>query len=154
MRRILNIGSEERQLQIPVRITFKAARIYRAEFGNDLIEDLTDTNQRLSGINMTQIWASMRGKDIDLSDEKAVTQAILSEVNFADIGTDRPLTFEETERSARIVWAFAKADNPSLPGVEDWIDSFEGVLPFREIVGTLYSLWIEATATTVTLKNG
>lgn len=154
MERVLEIKSDETTITIPVRISLRAGRIYRTEFGRDLIADLAALYQKTTIDNQTKLFGVLREKNIDFADETAVTQAIMENADLLLMTQDQPLSFSDTERAGQILWAFAKNSNEQIPGAEAWIDSFDILIPYKEVISTVYSLWQQASSPTIELKNG
>lgn len=154
MERVLEIKSDEGIVTIPIRISLRAGRIYRTEFGRDLIADLAELYKKTTMDNQAKLFEILRGKNVDLSDETAVTKAIVENADLLLISQDQPLTFADTERAGQVLWAFAKNSNEQIEGANDWADSFDILIPYKEIVPTIYSLWQQASTPSVVLKNG
>lgn len=155
MERILEIKGDEGIVTIPVRISLRAGRIYRTEFGRDLIADLATLHQAIEGNWQTEIFKELSRNQVDRKNSAAIEAFFEARPDLMLLMNDRVLSFDETETGLRILWAFAKNHDETIrKGVEEWADSFEAVLPVRDLIEIVYGLWATASAPTVALKNG
>lgn len=155
MERVLEIKSGEGSVTIPIRISLRAGRIYRTEFGRDLIADLAELYQVITGDWQTDIFKELSRNKVDLKDNSAVEAFFEARPELMLLMNDRVLSFDETETGLRILWTFAKNHDDTIKkDVEAWADSFETVLPVRELIEVVYRLWTTASTPTVALKNG
>lgn len=155
MERILEIKGDEGIVTIPVRISLRAGRIYRTEFGRDLIADLATLHQAIEGNWQTEIFKELSRNQVDRKNSAAIEAFFEARPDLMLLMNDRVLSFDETETGLRILWAFAKNHDETIrKGVEEWADSFEAVLPVRALIEIVYGLWATASAPTVALKNG
>ena len=106
MERILEIKSDETTIAIPVRISLRAGRIYRTEFGRDLIADLSALYQAIEGEPQAKFLKELSAHQIDPEDEIAVKAFLKENPEVMILIADRVLSFEETETGLRILWAF------------------------------------------------
>lgn len=147
----LKMKIQEQDIALEVNLANRAGRIYRQQYGRDLISDMGDIYKKLhkspfSGIDMTDI--NPNGLT-----EQEIFERIMSKVNVNDYLTKTMLSFDDTETAGKIIWAFAKNRNENIPTYEDWIDSFDFVLPVEEIITALYDAWGKSARPTVVLKN-
>lgn len=154
MRRELSINMGDEQLVIPVRISMRGCRFYRAEFGRDLVTDLYAITEKLQSKDVMAAVLEVIKDGVDIKDENALYSALFKKYGADFINQETPMSFEDMETAGKILWSFAKNENDALSPYERWIDSIsEGVLPLQNIAMTLYALWNESAATTVELKN-
>ena len=155
MERILEFKSDESTITIPIRLSLRGCRFYRTEFGRDLIADLAALYQAIEGEPQAKFLKELSAHQIDPENEIAVKAFLKENPEVMILIADRVLSFEETETGLRILWAFAKNHDDTLQqSAEDWGDSFDTVLPVRELILAIYGLWVAASAPTVALKNG
>ena len=149
----LKMNIQDQEFNLVVDLTMKAGRIYRQQFSSDLIDDLTDIYQKVNPsiydhLDLTGIQTE--GK----TEEEIYNQVIAKAMPvWAEVQKKLALNFEDTERASRIIWAFAKNADNDLPGYEDWIDSFDFVLPVKELITVLYGAWNESAKPIVEVKN-
>lgn len=150
----LKMRIHEQEYNLEVNLANRAGRIYRQQFNRDLLKDMSDIYKKLhkspfEGLNIQDI-------EIEGKTEQEIYQQIISKIDlskFLEKNMNAPLDFEETERSGQIIWAFAKNRDEKIPNYEDWVDSFDFVLPVGEIVTALYEAWGKSAMPTVELKN-
>lgn len=154
MERVLEVTIDEAVTRIRIRATLGAARIYRTAFGGDLIADLVALQRSLNGGLETKMLEALNGKDVDFSDEAAVTKALMEATDFASLVETRVPSFEEMEQVGQVLWAFAKNADGATPAYESWIGQVEGALSVSaDLVDQLYRIWTQSAGTTVVLKN-
>lgn len=155
MERVLEIQSDGKTIEIPIRISLRAGRIYRTAFGRDLVEDLVSCEKEINGDKRYKLLAALSELDVNPRNKKAVDEALIKHPDLVLMAMEEPmLTFSETERAQGIIWAFAKNANEHIQGPEDWVDSFPISLPVQKLIPTLLTLWQDASQTTVSIKNG
>lgn len=150
----LKMRIQEQEYNLEVNLANRAGRIYRQQFNRDLLKDMSEIYKKLhkspfEGLNIQDI-------EIEGKTEQEIYQQIISKIDlskFLEKNMNAPLDFEETERSGQIIWAFAKNRDEKIPNYEDWVDSFDFVLPVGEIVTALYEAWGKSAMPTVELKN-
>ena len=150
----LKMRIQEQEYNLEVNLANRAGRIYRQQFNRDLLKDMSDIYKKLhkspfEGLNIQDI-------EIEGKTEQEIYQQIISKIDlskFLEKNMNAPLDFEETERSGQIIWAFAKNRDEKIPNYDDWVDSFDFVLPVGEIVTALYEAWGKSAMPTVELKN-
>lgn len=153
MERVLEIQNDGKTVKIRIRLTLGAARIYRAEFGRDLIEDLETLYDKLVNKDSHAILEAIKEKDVDLRDEKALYDAFLESVDISELTKKKGFRYEELEQAARLIWAFAKNSDTMIPGVDAWIENLDAVIPMEEVIPILYQLWSGTYKTTIKIKN-
>lgn len=140
---------------LEVNMTNRAGRIYRQQYGRDLIKDMAELYRKivqtpLSGIDLSGI------KIVDRSEEEIYEQ-LMERVDYKKLLASNEelisLDFEEIERAGQIIWAFAKNKDEKLPNYEEWIDGFDYILPVENIIRSLYEAWGKSAQPTVELKN-
>lgn len=150
----LKMTIQDVEEKIEVNLTNRAGRIYRQQFGRDLIDDMTEIYQKIhknpfEGIDFSEI-------DLDGKTEEEVYRQIMSKVDVPKIlskSDNMVLNFDDTEKVCQIVWAFAKNRNLDTPDYMEWIDSFDFVLPVNDLLSALYNAWNKTAQPTVELKN-
>ena len=149
----LKMKIQDQEFTLDVNLANRAGRIYRQQYGRDLLKDMAEIYRKLhkspfSGINVGDI-------DLTGKTEKEIYEQLISRVDISKFIEQNSvsLDFEETETGGKIIWAFAKNRNDSIPNYEDWIDSFDFVLPVGDIVSALYEAWGKSAQPTVEIKN-
>ena len=150
----LKMKIQDQEFRLEANLTNRAGRIYRQQFGRDLIRDMSEIYKKLhksplEGIDLSGV--SFKGKT-----EEEIYDQILSNVDVGKLvsgQSDNTLDFEEDERGGQIIWAFVKNQDDKTPNYEEWIDSFDFVLPVGDIVSALYEAWTNAARPTIELKN-
>lgn len=154
MRRILEFVIDEEKISLPVRLTLRAARIYRTEFGRDLIRDLTETQREISRpIQQALKSVKLPPQALGLEGD-ALEKYVLDQVDLSSVIAIEPLADGQIDIGAQCIWAFAKNADEDLPEFSKWLDIFDVVLPVQELCSTLFELWHAATRTTIEIKNG
>ena len=104
----LKMKIQDQEFDLNVNLANRAGRIYRQQYGRDILRDMTDLYKKLNkspfeGIDMT-------GIDIKGKTEQEIYDDLLSHVDMAKFLESRTnsigLDFEETERAGQIIWAF------------------------------------------------
>lgn len=151
----LKMKIQDQEFDLVANMTNNAGRIYRQQFGRDVLKDMSAIYRTVNksiydGLDLTGI--EIAGKT-----EEEIYEQLMSRVDVSKliaVETEKePLSFEETERCAQIVWAFVKNADKNLPGFEEWIDSFDFILPVADITCALYDAWTKSAVPTVELKN-
>ena len=147
----LKMKIEEQEIAIDVNLANRAGRIYRQQYGRDLIADMSDLYKKLHKSPFSEI--DMTGVDLNALTEQEIFERIMSKIDVNDYLKKQVLSFEDTETAGKIIWAFAKNRNENIPNYEDWIDSFDFVLPVEDIVTALYDAWGKSARPIVEIKN-
>ena len=147
----LKMKIEEQEIAIDVNLANRAGRIYRQQYGRDLIADMSDLYKKLHKSPFSDI--DMTGVDLNSLTEQEIFERIMSGIDVNDYLKKQVLSFEDTETAGKIIWAFTKNRNESIPNYEDWIDSFDFVLPVEDIVTALYDAWGKSARPIVEIKN-
>lgn len=151
----LKMKIQEQEFALEANLSNRAGRIYRQQFNRDLLKDMTDLYKKthksiFDGVDLT-------GIDLKDKTEQEIYEQILSRVNMAEfiesLNKSQSLTFEETDQCGQIVWAFVKNKDADTPNYEDWIDSFDFILPVVDISNTLFEAWNKSAQPTIELKN-
>lgn len=149
----LNMKLQDQEFDLTINMTMNAGRIYRQQFQRDLIKDLAELYQKFN----LSIYDSidLKGIETEGKTEEEITQQIITRAFPAWSEAQRKITptYEDTERTGQILWAFAKNADMNLPGYEKWIDEFDYILPTKEIVIALYGAWNDSAKPTVEIKN-
>ena len=151
---IITLKLNETNTELEVNMTNRVGRIYRQAFSRDILKDMQIIYKKLHKSPFEGI--DMSGINIEGKSEEEIYQMLISKVDMTkllDARENATLDFEETEMGGHIIWAFAKNADDKIKGYEDWIDSFEYILPVGEIVSALLEAWNNAAAPTVELKN-
>jgi len=149
----LKMKIQEQEFTLEVNLANRAGRIYRQQFNRDLLKDMSEIDRKLhkspfEGLNIQDI--EITGKT-----DQEIYEQIVSRIDVSKFleQNNTPLDFEETETCGHIIWAFAKNKDEKIPNYEEWIDSFDFVLPVGEIVTALYEAWGKSAKPTIELKN-
>lgn len=151
----LKMNIQDQEINLEVNLANRAGRIYRQQYGRDLIKDMSELYSKLNkspfdGIDMTGI--EIKGKT-----EEEIYAQLMERVDVTKLLANQTpvmlLSFEETERAGQIIWAFAKNRDNSIPNYEEWIDSFDFILPVDKILTALYEAWGKTVQPTVEIKN-
>ena len=150
----LKMKIQDEEINLDVNLANRAGRIYRQQYGRDLIEDMNDLYKKLhkspfNGIDTSDI-------DPDKLTEQEIFERIMSKVNVSEYIAslnNNVLNFEDAEKGGQILWAFAKNRNIDIPNYEDWIDSFDFVMPIEDMITALFEAWGKTARPTVELKN-
>ena len=151
----LNMKIQDQEFALEANLSNRAGRIYRQQFNRDLLKDMSELYKKthrsiFDGVDMTGI--DLKGKS-----EQEIYEQILSRVDVAkfaeSLNESQTLTFEETDRCGQIVWAFVKNKDINTPNYEEWIDSFDFILPVIDISNALFEAWNKSAQPTIELKN-
>ena len=150
----ITLKMNETDTELTVNMTMHGARIYRQTFGRDMLKDMGDIYQKLhkspfEGIDMTGI--QVEGKT-----DQEIYEQLMAKVDVTKLlsmQNAETLDFDETERGAQIIWAFAKNADKNIPDFADWIEGFDYILPVGSIVSALYEAWHKSAMPTVEIKN-
>ena len=149
----LKMKIEDQEINLDVNLSNRAGRIYREQYSSDLIDDMSDLYKKLHKSPFTGIDTS----DIDPETltEQEIFERIMSKVNIQEYlaSQNNILNFDDTEKGGHIIWAFAKNRNKEIPNYEDWIDSFDFVVPIEDIISALYEAWGKSARPIVEIKN-
>lgn len=147
----LKMKIEDQDINLDVNLANRAGRIYRQQYGRDLVDDMTELYKKLHKSPLSGL--DMSGIDPDNLTEQEIFERIMAKVNLENYMTQNVLSFEDTEIAGKIIWAFAKNRNENIPNYEDWIDGFDFVFPVEEIISALFDAWGKSARPTVELKN-
>jgi len=147
----LKMKIQDQDIALEVNLANRAGRIYRQQYGRDLIADMGDLYKKLHKSPLSDI--DMSGIDPDNLTEQEIFERIMAKVNIDAYMTQNVFSFEDTETAGKIIWAFAKNRNENIPNYEDWIDGFDFVFPVEEIISALYDAWGKSARPTIELKN-
>ena len=152
----LKMNINEQEFELKCDVTNAAGRIYRQQYNRDLLIDMKSVYQKmhkseydiLSSIDMT-------GIDVTNLSSDEISNELMNRVDIQKILSlqDTTLSFEETDRCGQIVWAFVRNADKDTPNYEEWIDSFDFILPVIDIVCALYEAWTKSAQPTIQLKN-
>ena len=151
----LKMKIQDQEIPLEVNLTNRAGRIYRQQFSRDILKDMSEIYKKLHKSILDEI--DMSKIDVKGKTEQEIYEQILSNVDMSKLLAEQSakdeFSFEETERAGQIVWAFAKNRDIKIPNYEEWIDSFDFILPVLDIVDALYTAWGKSAQPTVELKN-
>ena len=151
----LKMNIQDQEFTLNANLTNAAGRIYRQQYNRDILKDMSEIHKKMhrspfDEINLNEI--EVKGKT-----EQEIYEQLVSKVDvakFLSAQTEREqLSFEETDRCGQIVWAFVKNADKDTPYYEEWIDSFDFILPVIDIVDALYEAWTKSAQPTIELKN-
>lgn len=150
----LKMKIQDQEYNLDVNLANRAGRIYRQQFNRDLLKDMGEVYKKLHRSPFDGITIS----DIDLKDktEQEIYDQLMSRVDlskFIDANEANVLSFEETEQCGKIIWSFVKNKDENTANYEEWIDSFDFILPVGEIVCALYEAWGKSAQPTIEIKN-
>ncbi len=139
---------------IKVSMTMNGARIYRQNYNRDMLKDMESIYAKLHKSPFEGI--DLNGIVVEGKTEQEIYDQIISKVDvrkFLATQNKENLDFDETERGAQIIWAFAKNADKNIPDFEEWIANFDYILPVGDIVSELYDAWHKSAMPTIELKN-
>ena len=150
----ITLKMNETNTDLTVNMTMNGARIYRQNFSRDMLKDMSEIYQKLhkspfDGIDMSDI--QVEGKT-----DQEIYQQIMSKMDVPKLlalQSQETLDYDETERGAQIIWAFAKNADRNTPEFVEWIEGFNYILPVGDIVSALYEAWHKSAVPTVEIKN-
>ena len=151
MKITLKLNNRTETETLAINMTMNAARIYRQTFSRDLLKDMNEIYWKVNrsafeGVDLTKIDTSKSEAEITAEILKQADLTILSE-------SKKDLDYDETERGCMVLWAFTKNADVKTIEFEEWIGSFDYVLPIAEIITALYEAWHKTAVPTVELKN-
>lgn len=151
----LKMKIQDQEFNLDVNLANKAGRIYRQQYGRDILKDMFDLYKKLHKSPLENI--DLKGIDINGKSEEEIYNELMSRVDISKFvvsqSEKQDLDFEDSERAGQIIWAFAKNRNDDIPNYEDWIDEYDFVLPAGEIITVLYDAWGKSAQPTIELKN-
>lgn len=151
----LKMTINEQETSLDVNLTNRAGRIYRQHFNRDILKDMSDIYKKMHKSILDEI--DMTGISVTGKTEQEIYEQILTKVDMTKLMSAQnekvTFTFDETERCGQIIWAFAKNHDDKIPNYEEWIDSFDYILPVTDIVDALYNAWTTSAQPTIELKN-
>ena len=148
----LKMKIQDQEIDLDVNLANRAGRIYRQTYNRDILKDMAEIYKKVNKNPFDGVDTS--GIDFVGMTEEELLKELISRVDPRELIKDREiLDFEEAERAGQIIWAFAKNRNKDLPGYEDWIDSFDFILPVEEILTKLFEAWGKSAAPTIEVKN-
>ena len=148
----LKMKIQDQEIDLDVNLANRAGRIYRQTYNRDSLKDMAEIYKKVNKNPFDGVDTS--GIDFVGMTEEELLKELVSRVDPRELIKDREiLDFEEAERAGQIIWAFAKNRNKDLPGYEDWIDSFDFILPVEEILAKLFEAWGKSAAPTIEVKN-
>lgn len=148
----LKMKIQDQEIDLNVNLANHAGRIYRQTYNRDILKDMAEIYKKVNKNPFDGVDTS--GIDFVGMTEEELLKELVSRVDPRELIKDQEtLDFEETERAGQIIWAFAKNRNKDLPGYEDWIDSFDFILPVGEILTKLFEAWDKSAVPTIELKN-
>ena len=147
----LKMKIEDQDIALDVNLANRAGRIYRQQYGRDLITDMSELYKKLHKSPFADI--DMSGIDRNSVTEQELFERLMSNVDLSDYLSKTVLSFEDTETAGQIIWAFAKNRNNDIPNYEDWIDNFDFVLPVEDIITALFDAWGKSARPTIEIKN-
>ena len=151
MKITLKLNNRTETETLAINMTMNAARIYRQTVSRDLLKDMHEIYWKVNrsafeGVDLTKIDTSKSEAEITAEILKQADLTILSE-------SKKDLDYDETERGCMVLWAFTKNADVKTIEFEEWIGSFDYVLPIAEIITALYEAWHKTVVPTVELKN-
>lgn len=156
MERTILINANGEDIEIQVKATMATLRLYRAEFGTDLIKDLTAVHEQLHPDPFSDAMRKAR-IDITAASQEELYSAILANVDFTKIDENGDGFVEIPDGATQmtvmqVLWAMAKTAAGSTKRFDLWCDDFD-VLPIRNIADLCFEIWRQANTGTVELKN-
>lgn len=149
----LKMTIQDQDFNLGVDVTMKACRIYRQQFGRDIIKDMAEIN-RIVNPSLYDLVDISEIK-VDGKTEDEVLQEVMKKAypEYKKHEKTTVLDYQHTEQASQIIWAFAKNADESIPNYEDWIDSFDFILPVKEIITSLYDVWNKTAQPIIEIKN-
>lgn len=147
----LKMQIQNEKLDLTVNLTLRACRIFRQQFQADLLQEMQNiykayNKSPFEGMDLTGV--TVEGKT-----EQEIYAQLINKIDVSKLSELRELTADQTETGYKIIWAFAKNADPSLPGFDEWSESFDYILPIGKIVSTLFEAWNKSAQPTIELKN-
>lgn len=149
----LKMNFQDQDHELVADMTMNAGRIYRKQFQRDMVKDLSEIYQKVNPSIYDHL--DLSGIQTEGKTEDEITEQIISRAIpvWSETQKNTMLSFEDTERASQIIWAFVKNADKDLPGFEEWMDSFDFILPVKEIIIALYGAWNDSAKPTVEVKN-
>lgn len=152
----LKLSINDQVFEIVANATLKVCRIYRQQFGRDLIKDMSEINKMIKPSIYDFVDPDELSKiNVENMNDEELNRAILKKVYpaYRKFEKEVLLDYEHTERANQIIWAFAKNADENLSGYEDWIDGFDFILPVKKIIPALYDAWEKSAQPIIEVKN-
>ena len=150
----ITLKMNEENTEMTVNMTMNGARIYRQNFSRDMLKDMNEIYGKLHESPFDGI--DMSGIQVEGKTDQEIYEQLMAKVDVTKLfalQTKETLDYVETERGAQIIWAFAKNADKNVPDYEEWIESFDYILPVGDIVTALYEAWHKSAMPTVEIKN-
>ena len=150
----ITLKMNETNTEMTVNMTMNGARIYRQNFSRDMLKDMNEIYAKLHKSPFYGI--DMSGIQVEGKTDQEIYEQIMAKVDVTRLfasQTKETLDYDETERGAQIIWAFAKNADRNLPDFEEWIEGLDYILPAGDIVTALYEAWHKSAMPTVEIKN-
>ena len=150
----ITLKMNESNTEMTVNMTMNGARIYRQNFSRDMLKDMNEIYVKLHKSPFDGI--DMSGIQVEGKTDQEIYEQLMSKVDVTKLfasQTKEMLDYDETERGAQIIWAFAKNADRNLPDFEEWIEGFDYILPVGDIVSALFEAWHKSATPTVEIKN-
>lgn len=150
----ITLKMNESNTEMTVNMTMNGARIYRQNFSRDMLKDMNEIYVKLHKSPFDGI--DMSGIQVEGKTDQEIYEQLMSKVDVTKLlasQTKETLDYDETERGAQIIWAFAKNADRNLPDFEEWIEGLDYILPVGDIVCALYEAWHRSAMPTVEIKN-
>lgn len=147
----MKIGDQE--FTLVVNMTNKAGRIYRQKYSRDLVQDLTAINKKINPSIYDYVDISQLDIVNKTEEELNADLIRMAYPKYKEYTQNNVLDFTDTEQANQIIWAFAKNADDKLPDYEDWIDSFDFVMPVKSIIPVLFDAWTKTAQPIIELKN-
>lgn len=149
----LKMTIEDQEFTLKLNMTMNACRIYRQQYGRDALKDMAEIYDIVNpspfdAINYSEI--AVDGKTEEELYNEVISKAM--PIYFARRKKETSLDYETAERACKLIWAFAKNAGEKQE-YEEWIESFDYVFPYEEIITALYEAWHKSAKPTVELKN-
>ena len=154
MERTVVIQSGEKEIELTLKATMSTLRQYRAEFNADLIKDL---NEAWKAMNQDPFMDALQRSGIQPvgMTQEEIVKAVMENIDVTALSSNVPELIDGMiqMKAMQCVWAMVRSADKETPKFEKWCDSFEDLLPLKEIVNTIYEMWNTANGATVELKN-
>lgn len=150
----ITLKLKETNTDLNINMTMHGARIYRQNFNRDMLKDMNEIYAKLHKSPFDGI--DMSGVQIEGKTDREIYEQLLSKVDATKIlaaQTEETLDFDETERGAQIIWAFAKNADKNISDFDEWLESLDYILPVGDIIIALFEAWHKSAMPTVEIKN-
>ena len=150
----ITLKMNETNTDLTVNMTMNGARIYRQNFSRDMLKDMNEIYAKFHKSPFDGI--DMSGIQVEGKTDQEIYEQLMAKVDVTKLfalQTKETLDYDETERGAQIIWAFAKNADRNVPDFEEWIEGFDYILPVGDIVTALYEAWHKSAMPTVEIKN-